>query len=121
MQEAAMCQFKFRYVGVICVDLDMNAIKANESAFILSLTAILMGITIIICIITLIIIDIAVIQPINKLSDIAVGYISNNEDRKKFADFKMRRTDEIGNLSGAMIKMENDIGSYIGQPLKTLF
>ena len=101
------------YVGVICVDLDMNAIKANESSFIISLTATLVAITIVICIITLIIIDLAVIKPLNKLSDIAVGYISNNEDRKKFSDFKMRRRDEIGNLSGAMIKMENDIGNYI--------
>ncbi|MBQ9384593.1 MAG: SpoIIE family protein phosphatase [Ruminiclostridium sp.] len=101
------------YVGVIAVDLDMNEIKANESSFIFSLAAVLVAITVAICIITLIIIDFAVIRPLNKLSDVAVGYINENEQRKKFSDVEMKRSDEIGNLSGAMVKMEKDIENYI--------
>ncbi len=101
------------YVGVVGVDLDMNEIKANETAFILSLTTLLVAITVIICIITLIIIDFAVIRPLNKLSDVAVGYISENKHKKKFSDVEIKRADEIGNLSGAMIKMETDIANYI--------
>ncbi len=101
------------YVGVVCVDLDMSEIKAKESQFIFELAIILVIITAIICVITLIIIDFAVIRPINKLSDVAVDYIGESENKKKFADVKIRSSDEIGNLSGAMVKMENDIETYI--------
>lgn len=101
------------YVGVVGVDLDMTEIKANETTFIFELAIMLFAVTAVICIITLVIIDFTVIRPINKLSDVASDYIGDNEDKKKFADVDIKRADEIGNLSGAMVKMEHDIEKYI--------
>ena len=101
------------YAGVVCADLSMNEIKANESAFILQLAIILVSLTVVICVITLIIIDFAVIRPLNKLSDVATGYIVDNENRETFASVNIHRRDEIGNLSDAMKKMEKDIDTYI--------
>ncbi len=101
------------YVGAIGIDLDMNEIKANETQFILILAITLVAITAVICILMLVIIDLTVIRPINTLSDVAAGYISDNESKKKFSDVNIRRSDEIGNLSGAMVKMEQDISNYI--------
>ena len=101
------------YAGVVCVDLDMNDIKANESAFILRLAVILVSLTVVICVITLLIIDFAIIRPLNKLSRVATGYIVENENKATFASVNINRADEIGNLSDAMKKMERDIDTYI--------
>lgn len=99
--------------GLVAVDLDMNEIKANEEAFIYALAVTLILITAVISIITLFVVDMTVIRPLNKLSDVAVGYIVDNENRETFASININRDDEIGNLSDAMKKMENDIDNYI--------
>ena len=101
------------YAGVVSVDLDMNEIKANETAFIIQLAVALVSLTAVICVITLLIIDFSVIRPLNKLSDVATGYIVDNEHRERFSSLDIKRSDEIGNLSDAMKKMEQDLSTYI--------
>ncbi len=101
------------FAGYATIDLSMDEIKAKESSFIQVLTLLLIILTAIICIVTLVIIDFSVIRPVNKLSNVATGYIDGNENRDKFASLDIRRSDEIGNLSDAMKKMEKDLGTYI--------
>lgn len=91
----------------------MDDIKAAESSFILLLTGILVAITIVIAAVFLILIGFAVIRPINRLSDAAIGYIRDPEHKESFDAIDLKRSDEIGNLSNAMKQMERDLTIYI--------
>ncbi len=100
------------FAGLVAIDLDMNEIKANEQSFITILTVILVSLTAVISIITLVVISIMVVGPIKKLSGAASSYVSN-EGTRKFSDIRINSADEIGDLSDAMKKMENDISDYV--------
>lgn len=100
-------------LGIIAVDLSMDDIKANESSFIITLAILLVAITAVICVVSVLVLDFAVIHPINRLSEVAAGYVTDDEKRVKFSSLDIKRSDEIGSLSGAMVKMEHDAENYI--------
>ncbi len=99
--------------GLASIDLDMNEIKANESSFFMMLALTLIAITLISVIITLVIISKTIVRPVKQLSVAAGDYISNDENSIKFSSIYIHNSDEIGDLSNAMKKMESDINDYI--------
>ncbi len=100
-------------VAYVYVDLDMNEIKAKETVFLTSLTAILFTLTVLISLITLFVIEKMVVDPIKKLYLVAAGYISDETDRKPFLSLDIKNSDEIGGLADAMKKIESDIHEYV--------
>ncbi len=95
-----------------CVDISMNAIKAESRAFSVMLFVITIAIGLILTAVYILAIKKAVVSPINKLADAATSYIKN-DDGTGFKDIEIRTGDEIESLSDAMKKMEQDIKDYI--------
>lgn len=101
---------------VICFALDdisMDAIKQQQSNYIFRLTGGLLGLTALLSILSVLIIRRTVVVPLNKLSNAAVSYCDAEGDRSTFKDLDIRTHDEIESLYQSMIKMEDDIDSYI--------
>ena len=102
-----------RYAAFLAVDLSMNEIKMHETNFSFVLAAVLIVTTIVICVLSLVMIRRSVIDPLDLLSDVAVKYTENDENRRSFSSLGIERSDEIGDLADAMVKMEQDIKTYI--------
>ena len=99
--------------GYLAVDLDMNDIKSNEVSFIVILTLILVALTAVSAVITIIVIRKTIVDPIKTLSTAAMQYISGKKDKDQFSLINIKSSDEIGDLSNAMKKMESDINDYV--------
>ncbi len=95
-----------------CVDISMNAIKAESRAFSIMLFIITIAIGLILTVIYILAIKKAVVSPINKLADAATSYVKNDNEAG-FKDIEITTGDEIESLSDAMKKMEQDIKDYI--------
>ncbi|MBP3815180.1 MAG: SpoIIE family protein phosphatase, partial [Butyrivibrio sp.] len=95
-----------------CVDISMNAIKAESRAFSIMLFIITIAIGLILTVIYILAIQKAVVSPINKLADAATSYVKNDNEAG-FKDIEITTGDEIESLSDAMKKMEQDIKDYI--------
>lgn len=95
-----------------CVDISMNAIKAESKAFSVMLFIITIAIGLILTAIYILAIQKAVVSPINKLADAATSYVKN-DNGTGFKDIEISTGDEIESLSDAMKKMEQDIKDYI--------
>ena len=95
-----------------CVDISMNAIKAESRAFSIMLFIITIAIGLILTVIYILAIKRAVVSPINKLADAATSYVKNDNEAG-FKDIEITTGDEIESLSDAMKKMEQDIKDYI--------
>ena len=95
-----------------CVDISMNAIKAESRAFSIMLFLITIAIGLILTVIYILAIKRAVVSPINKLADAATSYVKNDNEAG-FKDIEITTGDEIESLSDAMKKMEQDIKDYI--------
>ncbi len=95
-----------------CVDISMNAIKAESRAFSIMLFIITIAIGLILTVIYILAIKRAVVSPINKLADAATSYVKN-DNQTGFKDLEITTGDEIESLSDAMKKMEQDIKDYI--------
>ena len=95
-----------------CVDISMNAIKAESKAFSVMLFIITIAIGLVLTAIYILAIQKAVVSPINKLADAATSYVKN-DNGTGFKDIEITTGDEIESLSDAMKKMEQDIKDYI--------
>ena len=95
-----------------CVDISMNAIKAESRAFSIMLFIITIAIGLILTVIYILAIKRAVVSPINKLADAATSYVKNDNEAG-FKDIEITTGDEIESLADAMKKMEQDIKDYI--------
>ncbi len=95
-----------------CVDISMNAIKAESRAFSIMLFVITIAIALVLTAIYILAIKRAVVSPINKLADAATSYVKN-DNGTAFKDIEITTGDEIESLSDAMKKMEQDINDYI--------
>ncbi len=95
-----------------CVDISMNAIKAESRAFSIMLFVITIAIALVLTAIYILAIKRAVVSPINKLADAATSYVKN-DNGTAFKDIEITTGDEIESLSDAMKKMEQDIKDYI--------
>ncbi len=95
-----------------CVDISMNAIKAESRAFSVMLFVITIAIGLILTVVYILAIKRAVVSPINKLADAATSYVKN-DNQTGFKDLEIKTGDEIESLSDAMKKMEQDIKDYI--------
>ncbi len=96
------------------VDISMNAVKAEESAFLVSLSIMLLILMLIICLIAILAVDRTLVKPVNRLSDAASSYYSDDTNIKaSFAALEIHTGDEIENLSLAMKQMEQDMNAYI--------
>ena len=95
-----------------CVDISMNAIKAESRAFSIMLFIITIAIALVLTSVYILAIKRAVVNPINSLADAATSYVKN-DNGTAFKDLKITTGDEIESLSNAMTKMEQDIKDYI--------
>lgn len=95
-----------------CVDISMNAIKAESRAFSVMLFIITIAIGLVLTAVYILAIQKAVVSPINKLADAATSYVKNDNEAG-FKDIEITTGDEIESLSDAMKKMEQDIKDYI--------
>ncbi len=101
------------YVALLCIDMSMDDIKADEMWFFIRLALTLAGVTAVLCAIYILIIAKTVIAPIKKLSDVATDYVRDAGNKVSFEKVGIDRGDEIGDLANAMRSMEHNIHEYI--------
>lgn len=107
-------------IGYAMVDISMNTVKEEGSTFILRLIVALAAITVLLCAIVTAFVDRSLIRPINLLSQYAASYAdSGSLQNKSFRELDIRTGDEIESLHKSMMRMEEDIGSYIDNLMRT--
>ena len=107
-----------KIVGYAAIDIDMNEIVKKEQNYLLLLTIILSVLTVIICIFAIFFVRKKIVKPINMLSEAAGRYgqkqgTASQDHCREFSTLNIHTGDELEILLSSMIKMENDIDSYI--------
>ena len=97
------------------VDLSMTDILGKIKSFIFMLAAILTAMTVIICVLAILYVKMKIVRPLNMLSKAADQYGQKvlKEAHHEFGSLDIKTGDEIEVLLRSMVKMENDIDSYI--------
>ena len=105
----------------LCVDVDMNEIRADQTHITLFFIFILLILSVLVCIIGYLLVNRSVVKPIKMLSDTAVNYCKSDNTilRHDFADLKINSKDEIGALTDSMRHMESDINDYYSKLITT--
>ncbi|MDO5703278.1 MAG: GGDEF domain-containing protein, partial [Lachnospiraceae bacterium] len=98
-------------------DISMESIRAEQTNFVLSMSALIAVLTILICIVGIMIVDHIIIKPINMLSTAASGYSHHNQNGLDRININTK--DEIESLYISLKQMTCDINMYIGDLMST--
>ena len=107
---------------VICytmVDISMDAIRAQQQRFTLTLTGVLLLLTVIISATSLFVVNRFIVRPINMLSNTTVHYSAGHENKNEIDNLNIRTGDEIQSLYHSIKKMMHDIDGYIDNLMNT--
>ena len=111
---------KGEVVCYACVDISMDAIKQQQSAYVTALALGLFGFIALLCVVAAVFVRARIVRPINTLSEAATRYCSpKSNERSTFKDLEINTRDEIQSLHQSMIQMECDIDTYIDNLIKT--
>ncbi|MBO6047980.1 MAG: SpoIIE family protein phosphatase [Erysipelotrichaceae bacterium] len=104
-----------RVVGNIIVAVSMDQITDRSTKFICQYIVLLAAVAIALAYFTVQNLKKEIVKPIEKLTDAATAYISDEEDTDKnyFGELEITTGDEIESLSLIMADMESDINNYI--------
>lgn len=103
-------------VGHAGVDLSMNEIVSHKQHLRLVSVLVFGIVTALACMIGFVAVDRTIVRPINKLSETAQKYTS---DELKFSEIDIHTGDEIEALADSMKRMERDIKEYYDNLLAT--
>ena len=107
-------------LGYAMVDISMNAIKAEENAFVLNLIGALALATALLCAVVILFVNRYLVRPLNRLSQSAASYADSGSLHKtSFDTLDIHTGDEIESLHKSMIQMEKDIENYIDNLMQT--
>ena len=107
---------------VICyamVDIPMQAIRSQQTRYVLILAAVLTLLMLLVCLGAIWIVNRSIINPINLLSSAAEHFNAGQMDNGALDDLPIRSKDEIGSLYASIKKMTNDIRGYIDNLIST--
>lgn len=103
--------------NVICyayTDISVDYIKEQQSSFLNALAAILAAITVFLCVMTICFVNRSVVRPVKALSGAAVRYgLRKGSSHSEFKSLDIHTGDEIESLHKSMIRMEDNINSFI--------
>lgn len=107
---------------VICyamVDISMDAIRAQQQRFTLTLSGVLLLLTVIISAVSIFAVNRFIVRPINMLSNTTVHYSAGNENKNEIDKLNIQTGDEIQSLYHSIKKMMHDIDGYIDNLMNT--
>ena len=103
-------------VGYAVVDLSMNEIVSRERNLLLTSVLVFAGLAFVAGILGIIAVERTIVNPINKLSEVAASYTANG---MKFSEIDIHTGDEIETLANSMKRMEQDIKNYYDNLMET--
>ena len=101
------------------VDISMETVRAQQRQFTLLYILILAALTVIVSLIAIWSVDRAIIKPINLLSNAAAHYSARQEDSNELDNLPIKSEDEIQLLYSSLLKMAQNIRSYIASLKET--
>lgn len=107
---------------VVCyamVDISMDAIRAQQQRFTLTLSGVLLLLTVIISAVSIFVVNRFIVRPINMLSNTTVHYSAGHENKTEIDNLNIRTGDEIQSLYHSIKKMMHDIDGYIDNLVNT--
>ena len=107
---------------VVCyamVDISMDAIRAQQQRFTLTLSGVLLLLTVIISAVSIFVVNRFIVRPINMLSNTTVHYSAGNENKNEIDKLNIQTGDEIQSLYHSIKKMMHDIDGYIDNLMNT--
>ena len=114
-------KYEDKWIGVVCVDISMNDIKAKEREYVVTTTIVMIVLTFVLIGLALWYVSRNVIRPVKMLSDTAKNYCSENNDvvHHAFEKLQIQTHDEISQLLSSMKQMEADMNTNINTLIDT--
>lgn len=102
--------------NIICyalVDIDMEAIRAQQEQYILIHSSVVALLTLVVCVGAIWAVNRSIVRPINLLSSAAAHYKAGNGSDNELENLPIRTGDEIQSLYGSIKQMAHDNKRYI--------
>ena len=99
--------------GLVTIDLSMDAVKAREKQYMLTIIMLMIFVIIGLCFVAVAVTNVFIVNPIKHLSQTALSYISDRDKGSGFAKLDLESNDEIGDLNRAFNQMEKDLNEHI--------